>query len=159
MCDQFTLHHEFRVDTRRTKFEQKPDGILHVRGSYEQGTQRSRYNLPGCTASCLVQTENMEETFRTRCIGSTSIMLKRKNLSSIKHDRTQSSFTTRFQPIVSRKLFGWTLEKSYTRKYMRHLHLLRRFPLKTTGKENWVQKLLEVVKTPNKPNQNQKPSC
>ena len=33
MCDQFTLHHEFRIDTRRTKFEQKTDGILHVCGS------------------------------------------------------------------------------------------------------------------------------
>ena len=29
------------IDTRRTKFEQKTDGILHVCGSNEQGTQRS----------------------------------------------------------------------------------------------------------------------
>ena len=42
MCNQFTLHHEFRIDTRRTKFEQKTDDILHVCGSNEQGTQRSR---------------------------------------------------------------------------------------------------------------------
>ena len=41
MCNQFTLHHEFRIDTRRAKFEQETDGILHVCGSYEQGTQRS----------------------------------------------------------------------------------------------------------------------
>ena len=33
MCNQFTLHHEFRIDTGRTKFEQKTDGILHVCGS------------------------------------------------------------------------------------------------------------------------------
>ena len=33
MCDQFTLHHEFRIDTGRTNFEQKTDGILHVCGS------------------------------------------------------------------------------------------------------------------------------
>ena len=32
MCNQFTLHHEFRIDTSRTKFEQKTDGILHVCG-------------------------------------------------------------------------------------------------------------------------------
>ena len=38
MCHQFTLHREFRIDTRRTKFEQKTDGILHVCGSNEQGT-------------------------------------------------------------------------------------------------------------------------
>ena len=39
---------------------------------------------------------------------------------------------------------------------MRHLDLLRRFPLKTLGGKNWVQKLLEGVKTPNKPNQKPK---
>ena len=44
-------------------------------------------------------------------------------------------------------------------KYMRHLNLLRRCPLKTIGWKNWVQKLLEVVKTPNKPNQNKKTNC
>ena len=41
MCNQLTLHHNFRIDTGRTKFEQKTDGILYVCGSYEQRTQRS----------------------------------------------------------------------------------------------------------------------
>ena len=41
MCNQFTLHHEFRIDTGRTNFEQKTDGILHVCGSHEQRIQRS----------------------------------------------------------------------------------------------------------------------
>ena len=39
---------------------------------------------------------------------------------------------------------------------MRDLDLLQRFSLKTIGWKNWVQKLLEVVKTPNESNQNQK---
>ena len=34
---------------------------------------------------------------KTRCIGSTSNLFKRKVFCSIKHDRTQSSFTTRSQ--------------------------------------------------------------
>ena len=38
MCNKFTLHREFRIDTRRAKFEQKTDGILQVCGSNEQGT-------------------------------------------------------------------------------------------------------------------------
>ena len=38
VCNQFTLHHEFRIDTRRTKFEQKTHGILHVCESHEEGT-------------------------------------------------------------------------------------------------------------------------
>ena len=41
---------------------------------------------------------------KTLCIGSTSNLLKRKDLSSVKHDRTQSSFTAHSQLIVSRKL-------------------------------------------------------
>ena len=91
---------------------------------------------------------------KTLCIWSTSNLLKKKEvLSSIKHDRTQSSFTTRSQLVASRRLSWWGLEKSYTRKYMRHLDLSRRCPLKTIGWKNWVQKLLEVFKTPNKPNQ------
>ena len=64
-------------------------------------------------------------------------LAQQKDLSSIKHDRTQSSFTTHSQLIVSRKLLWWTLEKSYTRKYMRHLDLLRRFPFK----DNWMKEL------------------
>ena len=30
MCDQFSFHHQFRIDTGRSKFEQTTDGILHV---------------------------------------------------------------------------------------------------------------------------------
>ena len=40
---------------------------------------------------------------------------------------------------------------------MRHLDLLRRFPLKTLGCRNSTQKLLDMVKTPNKPKPNQRP--
>ena len=39
---------------------------------------------------------------------------------------------------------------------MRHFDLLQRFPLKIIGGKKWIQKLLEVVKTPNKANQNPK---
>ena len=45
---------------------------------------------------------------------------------SIKHDQTLSFFTTHSQLVVFRKLFGCKLEKSYTRKYMRHLVLFQR---------------------------------
>ena len=39
---------------------------------------------------------------------------------------------------------------------MRHLDLLQRFLLKIIEGKNWIQKLLEVVKTPNKSNENPK---
>ena len=41
---------------------------------------------------------------KTWCIGSTHSLLRRKDLSSIRHDRTQSSFTTHSLLIVSRNL-------------------------------------------------------
>ena len=65
---------------------------------------------------------------KTRCIGSTSDLLKRKDESSIRRDRTPSSFTIHSQPIVSRRLSRWKLEISYATKYMSHLGRLRRFP-------------------------------
>ena len=84
-------------------------------------------------------------------------LLKRMEISSIRRDRTPTSCTTHSQPIVSRRLSRWKLVKSYTRKCMRHSGLLRRFPSKTIGCRNWVQKLLDMVKTPNKPKPNQRP--
>ena len=50
------------------------------------------------------------------------------------------------QLIVFRKLFRWKLEKSYTRKYIRHLGLLQRSPCNMNGKENWVQKMFNDQK-------------
>ena len=36
MCNQFTFQHQFRIDTGRSKFEQKTDSILSVCGFYGQ---------------------------------------------------------------------------------------------------------------------------
>ena len=74
---------------------------------------------------------------KTQCKGSTSTLLWRKDWSSIRHERTLLSFTKHSQLIVFRKLFGWKLKKSYTRKYMRHLVLLQRFLWNMTGWKNW----------------------
>ena len=57
-----TFHHKFRIDTGKTKFEQKTNNILYVCGSYEQGTQRSEYHWPGSTTSCMVQAEKVDNT-------------------------------------------------------------------------------------------------
>ena len=54
MCNQFTFHHQFRIDTGRTKFEQKTDGILHVCWSYGQKSQGSSCDRLECTASCTI---------------------------------------------------------------------------------------------------------
>ena len=39
MCNQFTFHHEFRIDTGRSQFEQKTDSVLSACGSFGQRTQ------------------------------------------------------------------------------------------------------------------------
>ena len=62
MRNQFTLHHEFRIDTGKTKFGQNTNDILSVCGSYEQRTQRSLWHWPGNTTFCMVQAEKVEET-------------------------------------------------------------------------------------------------
>ena len=88
-------------------------------------------------------------------------LLWRKDWSSIRHDRTLSFFTKHSQLIVSRKVFGWKLEKSCRRRYMCHLGLLQRFPWNMIGWRNWVQKLLDnqkqklldKQKVPNRANQ------
>ena len=54
MCNQLTFHHQFRINTGRSKFEQTTDGILSACGSYGQGTQQSWDDRLGSTASCTV---------------------------------------------------------------------------------------------------------
>ena len=65
-----------------------------------------------------------------RCIGATSHLLKRKDW---KFYQTRSNTVIilhekHSQLVVFRKLFGWKLEKSFTRKYMRHLDFFQTFP-------------------------------
>ena len=40
MCNQFTFHHQFGIDTGRSKFEQQTDSTPPARGSHGQKTMR-----------------------------------------------------------------------------------------------------------------------
>ena len=73
MCNQFTIHHKFRIDTGRTK-EAKTDSILHVCGRHRV---------------LLGTSKKYGRNIKTLCIGLTSSLLKRKDWSSIKHDHTR----------------------------------------------------------------------
>ena len=56
MCNQFTLHHMFRIDSVRTKFKQgKTDGILYSRESHEYGSQESAGASFDQTTPCIVR--------------------------------------------------------------------------------------------------------
>ena len=85
VCNQVTFHHQFRIDTRRTELEQN---VLSACGSYEQRTQRSWDSRSESTASCTIHADSVIRNIKTRCIGSTSDMLQRKDWSSIRRDRT-----------------------------------------------------------------------
>ena len=86
MSDQFALYHEFRIDARRTKFEQQTDGILHACGSCEQRTQRSEHNWSESKTSCTVQTENVEETSEHCVLGRYQTLKRTRSNAIILHD-------------------------------------------------------------------------
>ena len=70
MCNQFTLHHKFRIDSGRTKFKQgKTDGILYGCESHGEGSQRSVWARLHETTSYIVQAENVEKTPRHGVFG------------------------------------------------------------------------------------------
>ena len=125
--NQFTFHHQFGIDTWRSQFEQQPDSILSACGSH--GQKHKDPDTIDLEAPRFAQYMHKAWKKHQNTVYWVDIQLaQQKNLSSIKQDRTQSSFTTHSQLIVSRKLFGWSLEKLCTRKFMRHLDLLERFP-------------------------------
>ena len=100
----------------------------------------------------------MEETSEHGILGRhQSCSEERIEVLSNTIERCHSSRNTS-SSFVFRKLFGWELETSYTRKYMRHLVLLQRSPCNMTWKENWVQKLFDnqkekLLNNPKIPNQ------
>ena len=74
---------------------------------------------------------------KTQCIVLTSNLRKRKDLSSIKHDLTQSSFTKRFQFLVFWRLSWWNLEKSFYEK----VYASSRPPPKISFRDDWMKEL------------------
>ena len=146
MCNQFTLHHEFRVGSRKTKLEQRTDGILHVCRSYGQRTQGSWHDRLGSTASCTIHADNVEETSKHGVLG-------RFSACSTKRIEVVSDTIKRHHPLQ------YTPSLLYPEGYKdgnwSHLGRLRRFPWDMIGWRNWVQKLLDKQKVPNQPNQTQ----
>ena len=156
MCSQFALHHKIRIDSGRTKFEQrKTDSILYSRESHEKRITWMWKSLIWPNHVLHRTSQNGNGT-RIRCIGSIYRFLNGKDWSSIKQDRTQSSSTLHFQLIVSRQLLWWNLEKSYTRRYICHLDHHRKFPTKIIGCVIWILMSLEAAKIPNESNPNPK---
>ena len=161
MCNQFTFHHQFGIDTWRSNLNNRQTVFFLPVDPMDKNHKDPDTIDLNAPRHAQLHAQSMEENIRTQCIGSTSILLWEKDWSSIRLDRTQSFFTKHFQLIVFRKLLGWKLEKSYTRKYTCHLGLHQRSPWNMTGWKNWVQKMLNdqkdklcnSLKVPNRTNQ------
>ena len=138
MCVQSSFHHQLWINTWRSKFEQERDGqysscllILWTKVTKIRRWLTWMYHVLHNT--CTMH----ERDIKTQYIGSTSILLLRKDWSSIRLDRMQSFFKKHFQLIVFRKLLQWKLEKSYTRKHT----LSPRPPPKISLKNEWKRDL------------------
>ena len=118
---------------REVRNWQQTDSILSACGSHGPKPSGSWQDRLGSTASCTIHAQSMEETSKYGVLGRhqpcseerievLSDTIERIILHEMLHQLT-----------VSLKLFEWKPEKSYTRKYMRHLVLLQRFPWKHDG--------------------------
>ena len=158
MCNQFTLHHKFRIDTGRTKYEQRRQTVFFTAVNPMDKEHKNLYEIwLERTTPCMVQAEKSGKDIKTWCIGSIYNLLNRKDLSSIKPDRTQSSFTTHSQLVVSRKVVVMKSEEII----YQNVHVSTRHPPKISFIDNWMKELDSEVcwrkwKTPNKSNQKPK---
>ena len=95
MCNQLTHHHEFRIDTGRTNFEQKTDSMLSACESHGQRTQRSWDSRPESTTSCTVHADSVEETSKHCVLGRhQSCSKERIKVLSDSIERHHSSWNT-----------------------------------------------------------------
>ena len=109
MCNQFTFHHHFGIDTWRSKFKQQTDSIIFCVWIPWPKTIRifirSTWLYRAIQNTCIKHGRDI----RTQYNGSTSMFLWRKDWSSIRLD--SQFFVKHFQLIVFRKLSEWKLEK------------------------------------------------
>ena len=133
MCNQFTLHHKFRIDTGRKNLSKYS---LRLWITWTRNT-KIRTSLTWPNHVLHGTSKKRGKDTKTRCIGSLYSLLNVKDSNSINQDVMQSSFTIHSHLIVSRKLLWWNLEKSCTRKCMCHFRLLQRFLSKIIEWKNW----------------------
>ena len=134
MCVQFTFHHQFGIGTWRSKFEQQTGQCSFC--LWISWTRITRILIRSTLVHRVMHNTCIKHgrVIRTQYIGSTSFLLWRKDQSSFRLDRARSFFKKHFQLIVVRRLSGWKLEKSCTRKFLRHFGRHQRSPWNTPAK-------------------------
>ena len=133
MCDQFIFHHEFRIDTGRTNFEHKTDGILYVCGSYEQRTQRSKEIDLEAPRLAWYHQKKWKKHQNTVYWVDIDLALKK----GFKFYQTRSNaiiLSTHSQLLYPEAYHDGNWRNHIPcMKYLHHLDFLQRFPSKTTG--------------------------
>ena len=117
MCGHSSFSHQLWINSWRSKLEQETDSILPACWSYGQRVTRILTRLT-CMYHVVHNTCTVHgRDIKTQYIGSTSILLLRKDCSSIRLDRTQLFFKKHFQLIVFQWLSEWKLDKSNTKSF------------------------------------------
>ena len=148
MCNQFMLHHKFRIDGGRTI----PAG-KDRRYFWQLWIPWIRITrIRNWSNHVLHSTNQSGKDTGIRCIGSNFSLLNGKDWSSIKQDRTPSSSTIHSQLIASRKWLWSNLTKSFTRRFLCHFDQHRKFLTNTIGCVISIVMSLEAAKITNESN-------
>ena len=155
MCYQFALHHEFRIDTWRTKF-QKRQTVFFTAVNPMKKEHKDPYEID-------LKAPRHARYLRTawkkhqNTVYWVDIRLVQKK--GLKFYQTRSNAIILYDTLpaycIPKAIKMETGEIIYEKVFASPWPL-RSFLLKTIGWKNWVQKLLEVEKTPNKPTQKPK---
>ena len=142
MCNQFTFHHKFRIDTGMSKFEQQTE--ILTRSTWQH---RVLHN------TCTKHGRNIKIT----------VLGRRQPCSEerieVPTNKIERNYPLRHAPSL---LYPEGYHDGNWRNHFRESICVtstsfKDVLLKIIGWKNWIQKLLEVVKTPNKSNQNPHP--
>ena len=148
MCDKFTFYHQFKIDTWRSKIEQKDREYSFGLWNLWKKNSKIRTSLTWPQHVLHGTSWKRGKCTKIWCIGSIYSLFNRKDSSSIKQDRTQSSFTTPSQLTVSWKLL-WNLENFFYEK----VNESPRPPPKISLRNDWMKELGSEVARQTEDNQ------
>ena len=159
ICNQFTLHHKFRIDTGRTNFGQgKTDSILFTAVNLMDKEHKDPYeidlNAPRFASYKQKKWKGHQDT-----VYWVDIQLAQRKALKFYQTRCNAIIPYDALPayciskVVVMECGEFVCEEIYE-----SLRPPPRFPSKTIGWKNWIQKSLDAAKTPKESNQKQKPN-
>ena len=147
MCCQFAFHHQFGINTWRSKFEQKTDNVL----LFVDPMDKSNKDPDVIDLSVPRHGQYLYETWEKQEDAENWVDINLAIAKGLKFYQTRSNTIILQETLPAHciKLFGWKLEKSCSKKCTCHLNFHQRSPRNTIGKENWVQNTLNDQKLGN----------